>query len=179
MPFTPFHMGPGLLIKALLGRKFSLIVFAWAQIVMELMPFVVAQLNKRDLLARFDQIDFSGLASTYAGAAAVAVVVAVSGKYVAQTLLWLAYLGREFKPPVNVGWKVALFSALVGTFSYVLIGSFLTENMAPLYPLSADNIFLGLASLDAVRQFCIYSGLVGVALFMFMMGLTQSRRYYG
>lgn len=29
MPFTPFHMGPGLLVKALLQGSFSLMVFGW------------------------------------------------------------------------------------------------------------------------------------------------------
>lgn len=32
MPFTPFHMGPGLLVKALLQGSFSLMVFGWTQI---------------------------------------------------------------------------------------------------------------------------------------------------
>ncbi len=40
MPFTPFHMGPGLLIKAVLQGAFSLMVFGWAQIVMDIQPLV-------------------------------------------------------------------------------------------------------------------------------------------
>ena len=31
MPFTPFHMGPGIAIKVLLKGCFSLMVFGWAQ----------------------------------------------------------------------------------------------------------------------------------------------------
>lgn len=34
-------MGPGLLIKALLQGSFSLLVFGWAQIVMDLQPLLV------------------------------------------------------------------------------------------------------------------------------------------
>ncbi len=41
MPFTPLHMGPGLLIKAALQGSFSLMVFGWAQILMDLQPLFV------------------------------------------------------------------------------------------------------------------------------------------
>jgi hypothetical protein len=40
MPFTPYHMGPGILIKALLQGSFSLMVFGWAQIVMDIQPLI-------------------------------------------------------------------------------------------------------------------------------------------
>lgn len=41
MPFTPIHMGPGLLIKAVLQSGFSLMVFGWTQIVMDVQPLIV------------------------------------------------------------------------------------------------------------------------------------------
>ena len=41
MPFTPLHMGPGVLVKAVFQGGFSLMVFGWAQIVMDIQPLVV------------------------------------------------------------------------------------------------------------------------------------------
>jgi ribosomal protein S12 methylthiotransferase accessory factor len=41
MPFTPVHMGPGILVKALMQGSFSLMVFGWAQIVMDIQPLFV------------------------------------------------------------------------------------------------------------------------------------------
>ncbi len=41
MPFTPIHMGPGILIKSILQGSFSLMVFGWAQIIMDTQPLVV------------------------------------------------------------------------------------------------------------------------------------------
>ena len=41
MPFTPFHMGPGIFIKALLQGSFSLMVFGWTQVIMDIQPLVV------------------------------------------------------------------------------------------------------------------------------------------
>ena len=41
MPFTPFHMGIGIFTKSILQGSFSLMVFGWAQIVMDIQPLVV------------------------------------------------------------------------------------------------------------------------------------------
>jgi len=41
MPFTPFHVGPGIAVKAVFDKRFSLLVFDWVQVVMDLQPLVV------------------------------------------------------------------------------------------------------------------------------------------
>ena len=41
MPFTPLHMGPGILIKSILQGSFGLTLFDWAQILMDLRPLIV------------------------------------------------------------------------------------------------------------------------------------------
>ena len=41
MPITPLHMGPGLLIKSVFRGAFSLTVFGWSQVLMDLQPLVV------------------------------------------------------------------------------------------------------------------------------------------
>jgi hypothetical protein len=40
MPFTPFHMGPGLAVKAVFGRYFSLMVFGFSQVAIDIEPLV-------------------------------------------------------------------------------------------------------------------------------------------
>ncbi len=40
MPFTPFHMGPGLLVKAVAGRHFSILTFGIAQVAMDIEPLM-------------------------------------------------------------------------------------------------------------------------------------------
>ena len=40
MPFTPFHMGAGLALKAMAGRHFSVLTFGMAQAAMDLEPLV-------------------------------------------------------------------------------------------------------------------------------------------
>ncbi|HYQ38464.1 MAG TPA: hypothetical protein VER09_05940, partial [Pseudomonas sp.] len=72
MPFTPLHMGPGILLKALLPTRFSLMVFGWAQIVMDLQPLLAMLTGRGEL---------HGLSHTWPGAGLLAVVAALSGKY--------------------------------------------------------------------------------------------------
>ena len=62
MPFTPFHMGPGILIKALLQGSFSLMVFGWAQILMDIQPLVALITSKGQL---------HGFSHTYIGASLI------------------------------------------------------------------------------------------------------------
>ncbi len=38
MPFTPYHLGPGLLLKSVLSHRFSLMVFACSQFLLDLEP---------------------------------------------------------------------------------------------------------------------------------------------
>ena len=40
MPFTPFHMGAGLALKAMAGRHFSVLTFGMAQVAMDIEPLV-------------------------------------------------------------------------------------------------------------------------------------------
>ena len=40
VPFTPFHMGPALALKAVSGQYFSVLVFGIAQVAMDIEPLV-------------------------------------------------------------------------------------------------------------------------------------------
>jgi len=112
MPFTPLHMGPGLLVKALLQGSFSLMVFGWAQILMDIQPLVVILTGEGHL---------HGFSHTYVGAALLAVVAAVTAKYLSEIGLWLLRIpGYE---QVTIAWSVVFLSAFIGTFSHVAIDS--------------------------------------------------------
>lgn len=78
MPFTPYHVGPGIAVKAVFQKKFSLLVFAWAQIVMDLQPLVVI------LTGRGRR---HGFTHTLVGAAALGALAEVSWKYLSEWIL--------------------------------------------------------------------------------------------
>jgi len=151
VPFTPFHMGPGLLVKALLQGSFSLMVFGWAQIIMDIQPLVVLLTGEGQL---------HGFSHTYIGATLIGIGSALTGKYA--TEFSLRFIGEARYLPIN--WSVAFISAFIGSFSHVLLDSVMHADVEPFSPFMLNNPLLGFISDEALHKFCLYSGLLGVAL---------------
>lgn len=62
MPFTPVHMGSGILVKAILKGRFSLLFFGRTQIVMDIQPLLV-MISGKGHLHKFCL--YSGLAASF------------------------------------------------------------------------------------------------------------------
>lgn len=150
MPFTPFHVGPGVAVKAVFEKKFSLLVFAWAQIVMDLQPLVVILTGRGKT---------HGITHTLIGAAVLGGVAGVTGKYLTEWVLsWWK------RPKVRLPWKVVWISAWVGTFSHILLDALIYPDMALFWPFSDSNpLIIGFDS-TAMIWFCVVSGVLGAAL---------------
>lgn len=155
MPFTPFHMGTGIFIKALLQGSFSLMVFGWSQIIMDLQPLFVL-INGHGHL--------HGFSHTYLGGSILAVVSALSGKYLSELSLIIIDISPR-SHPIKISWFIAFISAFVGCFSHVLLDSIMHADVQPFYPFNLQNDFLGLISISDLHKFCLYSGLIGASLF--------------
>jgi hypothetical protein len=65
VPFTPFHMGPGLGVKAILGQRFSWMIFGLSQVAMDVEPLV--------RILRHDP-EVHGFTHTYLGATLIGAV---------------------------------------------------------------------------------------------------------
>jgi membrane-bound metal-dependent hydrolase YbcI (DUF457 family) len=162
MPFTPFHMGPGLLIKAVLKGSFSLMVFGWTQVVMDLQPLIVLITGEGHL---------HGFSHTYLGASLIAAFCALSGLYLTRTAFSHAFPAGQ----INLSWPVAIISAFIGSFSHVLLDSLMHADVQPFYPLSLSNSFLHAISVEALHKICMYSGLVGGACLFYLHWRTQRK----
>ena len=162
MPFTPFHMGPGLLLKSLLRGGFSLVLFGWAQILMDLQPLFV-------LLRGSGQMH--GFSHTLTGALLIAPVTAGSGRWLFSYALgasWFNLSQRERRwldLHATPGWGVALASSLIGTLSHVALDAVMHADLQPFYPFATDNPALGAWSHETLHTICIVSGLAGLVLF--------------
>lgn len=162
MPFTPFHMGPGIVVKALLQGSFSLMVFGWAQIVMDIQPLIVMLTGNGHL---------HGFSHTYTGATLLAVFAALSGKYLSEVGLFVFGLNRQWQ--VKIAWWVSFLSAFIGTFSHVLLDSIMHSDVEPFYPFVTSNSFLGLISVQALHKVCLYSALAGGILYFAISWLQK------
>ena len=165
MPFTPLHMGPGILIKALLQGSFSLMVFGWAQIVMDIQPLFVLVTGEGHL---------HGFSHTYIGATLLAILSALSGKYLSEIGLKILELSDKLNP-VNIAWWVAFVSAFIGTYSHVVLDSIMHGDVEPFYPLSQANSLHGLITIGELHQFCVFSALVGAIIYYSVLYVTKRR----
>ena len=154
MPFTPIHMGPGILIKALLQGSFSLMVFGWTQIVMDIQPLLVLITGKGHL---------HGFTHTYIGAILLAIFSALTGKYLSE--IGLKILGLAQSKNIPIQWWVSFLSAVIGSFSHVFLDSIMHTDVEPFYPISLINNFHGILSISMLHKLCLYSGIIGALIY--------------
>lgn len=162
MPFTPFHMGPGIVVKAILQGSFSLMVFGWAQIVMDVQPLLVMISGEGHL---------HGFSHTYVGATLLAIFSALTGKYVSEIGLFVFRLNKQWQ--VKIAWWVSFLSAFIGTFSHVFLDSIMHTDVEAFFPFTTENSFIGLISVQALHQACLYSALVGGILYFAISWLQK------
>ncbi len=155
MPFTPFHMGIGIFTKSILQGSFSLMVFGWAQIVMDLQPLVVMLTGQGHL---------HGFSHTYLGASLIALLSAVSGKYLSEIGLLILKISKK-ENPIKIIWWVVFLSAFIGTFSHVFLDSIMHSDVQPFYPMSLNNPLWGIISISLLHKICLYSGLIGAGIY--------------
>lgn len=137
-------------------------VFGWAQIVMDTQPLVVLLTGEGHL---------HGITHTYLGAAILAVLSALTGKYLGELGLRLLKMLRY----VPIRWPVAFVSAFVGTYSHVLLDSVMHADVQPFAPLSTANGLLNFVSPEALQWMCVGSFLLGGAVWL-AMELRVGRR---
>ena len=147
-------MGPGILIKSVLQSSFSLMVFGWTQIVMDIQPLIAILSGKGHL---------HGFTHTYIGAILIAIFSAITGKYLSE--LGLKILRIANNNPVKILWWVSFLSAFIGSFSHVLLDSIMHTDVEPFYPLTLSNSLQGIISISALHKLCLYSGLLGAAIY--------------
>lgn len=163
MPFTPVHMGPGILIKALIGGSFSLMIFGWTQIVMDLQPLYVMIRGQGHL---------HGFSHTYLGASILTVVAAVSGKWLSEFGLWVIGLNPGKK--LKISWNVVFFSAFFGSYSHVFLDSVMHSDVRPFYPLTESNMFLQIVSTGMLHIVCLVCGLIGGVIYFALLWKEKS-----
>jgi hypothetical protein len=152
-------MGPGLAIKALAGRRFSVLTFGIAQVAMDIEPLIG--------LVRGSSV-LHGPTHTFLAALIIAIVVATASPPLCRPILrrWNRELSFH-----RLGWLVeresfaplpVIAGAFVGTLSHVMLDSIMHSDISPLAPWSDANALLGQISIGALHQFCVFAGLAGV-----------------
>ncbi len=172
MPFTPFHMGPALAIKAVAGRHFSVLVFGIAQVAMDIEP-LIGIIRGADVL--------HGWSHSYVGATAIGLAVMLLAPPICLPILrrWnreLQHHGAAWlNSPEPIGLGASAAGAFVGTYSHVVLDSIMHSDITPFAPWSAANGLQSYLSINALHTVCIIAGLIGVAAW-FAAGLWRRRK---
>jgi len=155
VPFTPFHMGPGILIKSLLRGSYSLMIFGWSQILIDLQPLLVLLSGEGNL---------HGFSHTLLGATLIALIAGASRRYLTPIGLRLLHLEEDITR--YVPWNIAFLSAFIGTYSHIALDSIMHRDMQAFAPWSAWNPMLGVISVPSLHLLCIYTGLAGAVIYL-------------
>lgn len=169
MPFTPFHFGPGLLIKTLIPNQFSLSLFALANVAMDVEPLF--HLLHRDT-------ELHGFIHTLFGAACIGTATALAGR-VAMRRAWrrLEHLNKFMSSPAHMTAMQAWIGAMTGTFSHVVLDALMHGDMHPFAPFIDTNPLLDVSSTQNVYLGCVLAGMLGLLLMLVRAGLHPQRSH--
>lgn len=157
-------MGPGILVKAILRGSFSLMVFGWAQIVMDIQPLFVLITGEGHL---------HGFSHTVIGATLLAVFSALTGKYLSE--FGLRLLGVWQDSSQIIAWWVVWLSAFIGTYSHVALDAVMHSDVEPWWPWSLDNVWYGWLSAADMHLWCLYSGGIGGSVYLLISAWSIKR----
>lgn len=148
MPVTPFHWGPGLLLKAAAPRAMSLTAFAATQVAIDVE-------SSYYLLQGAWPVHRTLHTFLWGSMAGLAVGVALSGVG--------RVTGRErvlgFEQELALG--PAVVGGLLGGSSHALLDGIMHADIQPLEPFAAGNPLHGLIGLGALHLVCVAAGIVG------------------
>lgn len=165
MPFTPYHLGPALLIGLILFPLLDLPTFVIANVIIDLEPLLVLLLGLPfPLHGPFHSLTLGALA-----AVGLALVMPVFSDLVKPFLRYLRL--QQISHFIRV-----LASSLLGVWLHIILDALVYPEVVLLYPIGGYQL-LGLAPPDAVYGFC--SAAFPLALLVYLIRfyvLRSSRR---
>lgn len=154
MPFTPYHFGPGLLIGVLLFPFVDLTTIMVASVILDLEPLAVILLDLPMPLHSFFH--------TYLGATIVAVILSIC---IYPFRKYLNDIVSLFGLEQESSFRHIIPASLIGTYSHVLLDSFLYSEMNPFYPF-IGNPFVGIITGGFVYTLCLILGFLGFFVYL-------------
>lgn len=161
MPITPFHFGPGALIKVIAPQHFSWTIFALSNVLIDLEPVVLFLLIGDPAHPWLH---------TLLGAVAVAAVAALLGRKPCEWMLswWNRNLAgwqrRLLAVEPCIPRRTAWISALVGTLSHIGLDAIMHTDVEALWPILLGNPIQGAISLEALHALCVAAAVAALIL---------------
>lgn len=162
MPFTPFHLGPGLLIGLLFYPYLFIPSILLGSIIVDLEPltFLILGLPVQHLFFH------TFLGATLLSLVGVIVIFLLRGVF---EKVMAFFLLPQTASPLNI--TVATF---VGAYSHIILDAFLYPEMQPFWPL-LGNPFLGLLSSSTIYLFCVICFVIAIPVYIIQVWRVKYR----
>ena len=154
LPVTPFHFGPGLLIKAAAPRHFSLLSFVATEVVVDVEVVVRIARGSWPIHGELHSL----LGSTIVGLA-VGLTIHQIGRWVRRRrprIQARPMLRAELSLPTSIA------GGLIGGVSASLLDALMHEDVQPFWPFAAGNPLLGTIGWGALHIACGLAVIVGL-----------------
>ena len=160
MPFTPFHIGAGLLAKGASPTNVSLTAFIASQVFIDI-PVGINMI--------FDMPYIPGESGLHGN----------EHTFIGGTVWLLIFMGLwivwEKISKHGISRKMAWYGAAIGFYSHVLLDSIVHFDIWPFWPISRSNPFLGLLTWGGVELLCLGMAAVGGALIHYRKSSATAR----
>ena len=156
MPATPFHFGPGLLVKAAAPRQFSMAAYSLAQIVIDIESGYYLLHHATPVHRQAHTFALGGLIGLACG-----LIVSKVGTWLARPRdVVPEALAAEYRLPI------AVVSGIFGGILHSLLDGIMHADIRPFRPFTLANPLYALVSVQILYLVCIVTGLVGAALLL-------------
>jgi hypothetical protein len=155
MPITPLHFGISTLVALPLYRRVDVLLFLFANVVIDLEPLLVMVLDLNYPL--------HGYAHTFLGATLLAIISSQ-----------ILYAGRAWLVPIYRWCEIAfvpsrsrlLVSALLGCWFHVLVDAMIYHEMHPFFPYQGNPMH-GHVSVDSMNLLTAFAFIPALILYIF------------
>lgn len=166
MPFTPFHLGPALLIGLLLFQFIHLPTFLIANIMLDFEPFLILFLGLNYPL--------HGFFHSFLGSSVIAIILSLLMIRINKTVQKIM---SYFKLKQEYSKKSIWLAAFFGTFLHVIFDSFLYTDIKPFFPLNVNPFYASSIFTNfEVYSICVISFILGIALYVYTLIKTKKAR---
>jgi hypothetical protein len=156
MPATPFHFGPGLLVKAAAPRQFSMAAYSLAQVVIDIESGYYLLQHASPVHRQAHTFALGGLIGFLCG-----LIVSQLGTWVARPRdLVPEALAAEYRLPI------AVYSGIFGGLFHSVLDGIMHADIRPFRPFTGANPLYGIVSVRILYLFCIVTGLIGAVLLL-------------
>lgn len=150
MPFTPFHLGPGLA----LGMIFKW----WINIPAILLASIIVDV--RSIYCFFiGNCQLHGFFHTFAGAAILGLLV-IGLVFALRNPL--SKISKIMKIEEDYSLKSIISGGIIGVLVHITLDAFLYPEVHPFWPIEWDTLLLGALSNSVVYVLCMFGFLIGI-----------------